>query len=209
MDCTWMFERHAAPVSFTVSKVITWPCLPRLPHLSYARSEVCCCARPPRPNVSLWEHACVHSCLLVWRRRSVNLLAAANPKGGHLPLITTKLSLMGPSCCSYLLKGRWWNRWPLGDFLPRWGGGVLQRFISSPFFLAWKDSVCTVTARLLYVPLLTRQMAFYTFHNAVWKRAHRKHEDWLLAFITVKVDLFTGRRWICDSTRASDRCAWK
>lgn len=59
------------------------------------------------------------------------------------------------------------------------------------------------------MPLLTRQMAFYTFHNAAWKRAHRKHEDWLLAFFTVKVDPFTGRRWICDSTRASDLCAWK
>lgn len=33
--------------------------------------------------------------------------------------------------------------------------------------------------------------------------------DSMLVFITVKVDLFTGSRWIGDSTGASYWCAWK
>lgn len=36
------------------------------------------------------------------------VLAADNPKGKRLSLITTKLVLMGLRCCSYLSKMLWW-----------------------------------------------------------------------------------------------------
>lgn len=113
------------------------------------------------------------------------------PQGGHLSLITTKLSLMGLCCyCTYLLKGRWWTRWPLGDVLPR---GIVADSLVHLYFLH---------ERIQWVSLCRQgRWHFYTLKTRLSKTLTRFL--WLDAcvFITANVDLFTARRWIGESTR--------